>query len=187
MKLLLSATLALYSLFSLAAVELSGNPQLKFTGYKFSEPEKVGVSGTFKKITWNIPQSGTSIQEIIRKSSAEIDTYSIDAGNAARNSNITRGLFKTWGAQNVSGVFKDVTGKSATLHLTVGEKTVKIPMTLTKKDKEIKLVGVMDLLKLGFGDAFKSLSDVCGPNHKGKDGVTKTWSEVDLEITAALK
>ena len=51
--------------------------ELKFTGYKFTE--KVGVSGTFKNMSFSTIKKG-NLTEIISNAMLWIDTNSIDAG-----------------------------------------------------------------------------------------------------------
>lgn len=166
-----------------AEVQLK-EPRLKFTGYKFTSKE--GVSGTFKDIRWQYPRQAKTIEEALSQASMEIDSYSIDAGNEARNTNITEALFKNWGAQKVKAKVLAVDSDKALLRtqLQVGELTKEIPLRYRIEDNELVLNGSMDLLALGFKQAFAKLAETCKGLHTGADGVAKTWSEVDLELRA---
>ncbi len=187
MKICLSFLLVLLTCTSYGSMTLSGNPSLKFTGYKFTE--KVGVSGKFTKITWDTKKTGSNFQELLTGAKVKIDTYSIDAGKTARNINIRNGLFKNLGARFIEGTVKsvDLRSKKVWVDMKIGKKTVEVPFSYMITDKEIKLTSKIDIIKLGFAMAFEKLSKLCAIHHKGKDKKTKTWSEVDLEIIAKLK
>lgn len=176
-----------YILFTLITFQVFAltveTPEIKFTGYKFTD--KVGVSGTFKKIDWNLKETGESLKDILLGSSVKIDSHSIDAGKTARNINITNGLFKNWGAREITGQFVKVDEgkKIATLEFNVGETKNLVDMAYEVKEGVLKLSGTIDLIEMGFSEAFNKLGKICAVYHKGKDGVVKTWSEVLVEIT----
>ncbi len=158
-----------------------GSPELTFTGYKFTEKE--AVSGTFKKINWKFSNSG-SAQDVITSASAVIDSYSIEAGKPARNTNITNGLFKKWGGQNikVKVLSFDEAAQLAKVQISIGKLTRVVPFKVTQAESNLLFTGSIDLIEFGLGKAFQSLSKLCAVHHKGKDGVVKTWSVVDLEV-----
>lgn len=161
----------------------AATPSLKFTGYKFTE--KAGVSGTFKKIEWKYNQKASSFDEKLKGANVKIDSYSVDAGNSARNTNITNALFKNWGDRYILGEVKSINFKSQNviIAMSVGDNKFEVPFKISQTKKSLTLKGRLDLLKLGFAKAFGVLSKTCAGLHTGKDGVSKTWSEVDIEIT----
>ncbi len=158
-----------------------GSPELKFIGYKFTEKE--AVDGTFTKINWNFKNTG-SAKEVISSASAVIDSYSIEAGKPARNTNITNGLFKKWGGQNINVkvLSFDEINKMAKVKISIGRLAREVLFKVNEMETGIVFTGSIDLIEFGLGKAFKSLSKLCAVHHKGKDGVTKTWSVVDLEV-----
>lgn len=164
------------------------NPQdieLKFTGYKFTE--KVAVSGSFKDIKWSFASGYQQLSSLLSSASVWIDSHSIDAGNAARNKNITKGLFQNIaGGRYIKGLINEVSSdsKSVNLKLFLGHFEVDIPMTLHPDNSVFILSGALDLVKARMKDAFQSLAKICGPFHQGKDGKRKTWPVVDLEVRA---
>jgi len=155
---------------------------LKFTGYKFTE--KVGVSGVFESIEWKIPKNFKITEEMLKKISLKIDTWSIDAGNSARNTNIVNSLFKNWGDRyiNAHAVKVDIDKKILVMNMTVGEKTNEISFAYNEEKEKVIFKGEIDLLKLGFKNAFSVLSETCKILHTGEDKVSKTWSTVDIEV-----
>lgn len=161
---------------------------LTFTGYKFTE--KTGVSGRFKAIQWAFAQKAKNLATLLNSASVWIDSHSIDAGNAARNSNITRGLFRNLvGGRFIRGHLVDVAKdrRSATLKLSLGSRIeTMLPLNIehNQSAKTFTLSGTLDLIKAGAGKAFAALSKVCGPNHRGKDGKIVSWPTVDLLVQA---
>ena len=51
----------------------------------------------------------------------------------------------------------------------------------------LTLTGNLDLLKVGEEAAWSSLHKSCETQHKGTDGVSKTWTEVELSATVETK
>jgi polyisoprenoid-binding protein YceI len=159
-----------------------GSPELKFIGYKFIEKE--AVSGTFKKIDWKFPNKG-KIDEVLESATAKIDSYSIDAGNPARNSNITSGLFKKWGSQfiDVKVLKYNAKDQIAEVKISIGNISRDVFFQVNELSNKILFTASIDLIQFGLGKPFQSLAKTCATYHKGKDGVAKTWSVVDLEVS----
>lgn len=157
-------------------------PKLTFTGYKFSNKE--AVSGTFKSIEWSIDQKKNTIKEFLLNSSLKIDSFTIDAGNSARNINITNGLFKNWGSQFIVSKIIEVNTELdyAIAEVSIGDIKNSIILQYYQKGNNLVLTGSIDLIQMGFQSAFAALGKRCMALHKGSDGVVKTWSTVDLEI-----
>lgn len=185
MKLL--SLLLLFTFNAFANISFVGNPQVGFTGYKFTE--KVGVSGTFKKVEWTYKKNAKDIKDLLVGAKIKIDSYSIDAGNSARDKNITAALFKNWGAREIQGIVKSVDTSKKEVHvlMTIGKSLNTLKFKYKVDKKKIEFSSSIDLIKLGFSKAFQALSKQCGPLHIGSDGKMKTWSTVDLLITGSLK
>lgn len=183
MKKILLLVLLSVSMLSTGAKE--DKPTIKFTGYKFTE--KVGVSGTFKEVEW-VYNKTNDLNELFKGIEVTVDTSSIDAGKVARNSNIKGSLFKYWEDRYITLKSKsyDLKKKTLTMALTIGEKTTELPFSYKKDGEGLLLTGQLDLLKLGYDNAFYALGKKCAAWHKGKDGKTKTWNTVDFEVSVPL-
>ena len=184
-KLFLIATMLLSTL-SLAEVKVSKMPEVKFTGYKFLE--KVGVSGTFRSISWDYPANAKNVKQLIEETSARIDSYSIDANVEARNINITEALFKNWGGRYIKVDLNsyNASAKTAKADITVGDKKNTTIFQVHQLKNKLIFTSSIDVLEMGFGNSFSKLAKRCSDWHTGSDGVTKTWSTVDLEVKVAL-
>jgi hypothetical protein len=73
-------------------------------------------------------------------------------------------------ALNLNGQTKDVT-----MHYDV------------KNDQDYTATGSIDLMDFKAGEAVSSLNKKCFDLHKGADGVSKTWSEVAINLKGTIK
>jgi hypothetical protein len=64
--------------------------------------------------------------------------------------------------------------------------TDKVPFTYSIIDKTFSLQATMDINKWNASAALESLNKVCYDLHKGADGVSKTWSDVALNISSTF-
>lgn len=188
MKTLVFGLLMTLSFSSFAKITLVENPSIKFTGYKFTN--KAPVSGTFKTVEWKIHKNAKDMKELLTKSTLKIDSHSIDAGDPARNVNLNDSLIKNWGGRYIDVKFTDVN---------LDRRVVKSQMTIGKVKKDLFFeyydngkgsyifTATMDLLQMGFGDAYASLEELCGPLHTGEDEVRKSWPDVDIVVELKIK
>jgi len=168
---------------------LFDSPELTWTGYKFNN--KTPVSGTFKRFEVKTVETAPSVADVLGNGFFYIQTSLIDAGLPARNTNIMNGLFaKLVGGKSIRGLVQSVDAKKQELimGLWMNGKMHSVPMSYSwaERDGKFSLTGSIDLLKMGMNDAFKSLATTCSTWHKGSDGVTKTWSEVALEVKGRI-
>ena len=67
----------------------------------------------------------------------------------------------------------------------VQKKKIKLS-TLYENDK-LQLKGSFNLIKqLGLDKAYESISNKCYDLHKGPDGISKTWKEVEIHVKAPI-
>lgn len=184
-KILMLASALLFSGVSLAQECVSvdtDKAKLTFTGYKFSE--KTPVSGTFKEINWFAP-SEQALTDVLAGSALAIQTSSIDAGAEARDANIKASLFKTlMRGHTIRAVARSISpsAKKLNVDLFMGGGVRPVSLDYTTKNGEVVLKGVVDLMDLGYTEAFKALADQCRDLHTGTDGKAKTWSDVAIEV-----
>ena len=162
---------------------------VEWTGYKFTEKE--GVTGKFEKVKVESSLSGPDIQSVVRDIKFEINGLKFDAGNLARNINLKRHFFKKFADKaKITGHIKKMPkSNSGELGLVLVANSVRgnIPMKYTIKDGVFEATGTMEMSDFKLNDALVSISKACFDLHKGKDGVSKTWSTVDLKASAKFK
>ena len=86
----------------------------------------------------------------------------------------------------ISGVFK-VDGDQGSIDVTLNGETQNIPLAYEMNgDDKITFTGTMDLANWNAMDAVASINKACEILHTGKDGVSKTWSEVAVKAEVLL-
>ena len=176
----------LLPIFNAHALSLE-NAKVEFVGFKL--PAKIGVGGTFKQVEWQFQKNKSTTEDMLLGSTAKIDSYSIDTKLSARNSNIIESLFKKWGGQFIYAKVLDVdkSKKRMSVQLRIGEKVNKTVMVYQVEGRKFQAKGTIDLVKMGLSNAFSSLASKCRVLHTDKDGIAKTWSDVDIKFSADLK
>ncbi len=159
-----------------------GSEKLKWTGFKYTN--KTPVSGTFKDITYNQNKNAASMAELLESITFTINTDSIDSGNAARDTTLKKtvlGYLKNPGV--ISGEVKSATQLDMKMELMMNEKTP-VSMKLETEDGRMTATGSLDLMNHGLKKSYDSVHIACKGLHTGDDGVSKTWSTVDLMLEA---
>jgi hypothetical protein len=161
-----------------------GSEKIEFTGFKFTE--KTGVSGTFENFKIQTLGSAESIESLIENGSFWIDSFSLDAGKKARNVNIAKGLLSNLGTKSFRGYVKSINPKAKSLQfsLVIGKDIHDVPLKYEVKGNSFSAKGTIDLLALGYKKGFEALQKICNVWHKGSDGVSKTWSDVEIRVSA---
>lgn len=160
----------------------AGSVKVEWTAYKFTE--KTGVKGTFKTITTNIKTPPQSEDEMLLATTFEIDALTVDSGNAARDTTLSEHFFKLMKSPKISGNIKGIKEGVAIVELKMNDVTRLINFKYEKKDGKLFATGTIDVLDFSMQPSLKKINESCFELHKGADGVSKTWSTVDLSITA---
>ena len=189
--LLILVSLSSFSAFTACRYSIQpGTESLSWTGYKFND--RTAVSGSFNDLSIKTVSNAMKPQGLLSHAALWIDTNSFESKNPARNSNIVKNLFRK--VQKGRVIHARVTDlklikKMATVAINWGESEQMVDMAFSfdKANSSIVLEGIIDLVKLGFGDAFSSLKRSCKGKHKGKDGVVKSWSDVKIVVSAKIE
>jgi polyisoprenoid-binding protein YceI len=163
--------------------------KVAWTAYKTTE--KVGVTAGFNSVQITAGKAAKTIPAALKGASAKIDGLSVESNNEVRNANLKQaffGLLKNKAdikAAILSAQGDDKQG-TAVMNLTLNGKTRKVPMSYTVTDAGLEASGTIDALDYNGSKALKALNELCYELHKGKDGVSKTWSDVALKVTAPI-
>jgi polyisoprenoid-binding protein YceI len=159
-----------------------GSVKVEWTAYKFTE--KTGVKGTFKTISTRFTTPPQSEDEMLLATTFEIDSLSVDSGNAARDMNVSQNFFKLMIAPKITGRIKGIKDGKAIVELKMNDVTRLVDFKYEKKDGKILATSSIDILDFSMQPSLKKINEVCYELHKGKDGISKTWSTIDLSISA---
>ncbi|GAB7257177.1 YceI family protein [Polaribacter sp. OB-PA-B3] len=156
--------------------------EINFTAYKFTE--KTPVGGQFRQVDIISGGSGETIKEAINNTEFSIPVSSIFTKDSSRDYKIQKFFF---------GVMSDTKLLSGKLNIendSIGAATIKmngvskkVPFKYTIVNNTFAMSGKMDVSNWNALDALASLNKVCEALHTGSDGISKTWSEVALNIT----
>jgi len=161
-----------------------------WTAYKTSD--KAGVSGTFNTVKLSETKPGDTLTAALAGLSAEIEGASVESGNPARNTTLAQAFFSKFAAETRFGA--KITGASGDEK--EGLIMVMLEMNGVSKPIQLKHDGlqegtltakaVIDMLDYALQAPFDSLHSACEGLHTGKDGVAKTWTEVEVSLTAKI-
>ena len=162
------------------------NFQVEFTAYKTSA--KVGVSGKFNHIKRVGPERTDSIDNMLLKSKLEIYPASLNSGDAGRDKTIFVKFFQKMHGDNIRISIADVEKKTIQTKITMNDISQIVPLKFKlKRSHQLTAHGTIDILDFSASSALKSLNKACELLHKGADGVSKTWSDVDIRLNAQFE
>ena len=156
----------------------------------FKTTEKIKVTGQFKKFKSKKAsnnKSFQSVQDLIEGLDFVIDSQSSVSGDPVRDLNLRDAFFRYFVEKfMISGVFGKIQGDSISVSLNLmGQKNFKLGISYTNEVVNIK--GSVDLIKqLNANMAFEAIQRKCYDLHKGPDGNSKTWSDVEIHIKAPI-
>jgi polyisoprenoid-binding protein YceI len=162
---------------------------VKWTAFKTSD--KVAVGGTFNTVLIKAGDKSTKLPEVLRTITFTIPTKSTNTTNPDRDAKIVDSFFgKMLNTDLILGHAKNVEGDNEsgtiTFYLTLNDIEKEVTLAYTVTDATIKLIGEIDINNWNAETALKELNKVCEDLHKGADGVSVTWPNVELEIEAKL-
>lgn len=166
---------------------------VNWTAYKTSA--RVGVGGTFTDLGIKASAEEGSLQEIMTGLEFTLNVASTSTKDTSRDRKIRDYFFGTMagmlGTEAITGTINSVEGNDSagTANITVAmnqmENQVDAPYRV-----EGSTVIIETSLKMADWNAtssIDSLNSVCYDLHKGEDGVSKLWPDVDVVIESVLK
>jgi hypothetical protein len=158
---------------------------IKFIAYKTTD--KIGVAGWFKKVDVLSGGEGTSVKEAINNTEFSIPISSLMTKDTSRDYKIQKYFF------GVMENTKLLSGKLMITDDTTGVAEIKmngivksVSFSYSIVDKTFSMTSTMDVTNWKATQALASLNKICELLHTGADGVSKTWSEVSLNITSTF-
>ena len=163
----------------------SADNEINFIAYKTTD--KVPVGGQFKKVDITLGGEGNSIKEAINNAEFAIPVSSLFTKDASRDYKIKKFFF------GIMDNTKLLSGKLVLENDSIGYANIKMNGITDKvsflyriKANTFSMNATMDVTKWNAVEAINSINTACKELHKGADGVSKTWSEVALNITSSF-
>ena len=164
--------------------------QVRWTAFKTSD--KVAVAGQFNQVNVTAGEKSTKITDVLETIKFNIPTLSTNTEKEERDAKIVKSFFGAMDATDlIFGHVKVAEGDNnkgtCIFYLTINKVEKEVTLNYMVTDTTIQLTGEINLLDFNGEKAITSLNDACKDLHKGTDGVSKTWPNVELSITASLK
>ena len=165
------------------------NTEVNWIGYKTND--KTPGSGSFSEFSSDREnQSFNSIDDLVDGLNFSISSLSSSSADDIRDLNLKNYFFKYLTDNfKINGTLGRPINDSIDVYFDVLEKNNPIRfaystyLTTSKySNKIIQVKGKLNLVNQFNGEAFNSIHKQCFDLHKGSDGISKTWEEVDVYI-----
>jgi hypothetical protein len=161
---------------------------VKWTAFKFTD--RAGVGGQMDSIMVSFGEPAATAVEVLRGVKVMLPAAGINSQNPDRDKKIIDNVFGGFDlpaivarVANVNG--NEVSGEAEVLvQMNNAEKAVMFTYSIS--GSEITLNGNLDFTDWNALSGVEALNKVCYDLHKGADGVSKLWPDVDVEVKAVL-
>ena len=165
------------------------NTKVIWSGYKTTD--KIKVTGQFKKFkSSKIQQKNKyeSIQSLIEGLDFTINVGSSFSGDEIRDENLKNFFFKFFTKNLViDGKFGKLDKDSVNVVLKLFGQERSFKLHAYYENEIIHIKGHVNIIdQLGAKKAFESISQKCFDLHKGPNGISKTWQDVEIYIKAPI-
>ena len=151
-----------------------------WTAYKFTN--KVDISGTFDTYTLDTKNTVGTVEDILKKTKLSITTATVNSSNPIRDFKLDAYFFKAFNTSEIKGTIVKVKEGEGTINLKMNRTSKKIPFTYAVVKDTIRLFTNLNLTYWKGEEALKTLNTECYELHKGTDGISKLWPDVDVLI-----
>ena len=165
---------------------IADSTKINWTAYKTTA--KVPVNGQFSDITIENVKKDSTALGALNGLKFKIPVSSLITNDTIRDKKLKEYFF---GAMKNSSV---ITGtvhinkdNASTVDLTLNGITRELPIAYIVADNKVTIIGNMELDNWQAKASLEALNVVCKDLHTGEDGITKTWSDVKIEVVAILK
>ncbi len=157
-----------------------------WTGYKTTA--KIPVKGQFMKLTIKNSKLANTAKETIDGIEFSIPVSSLFSNEESRDTKLKNFFFKIMDQTDLlSGKLNIQNDTLINASLQMNGMTKTIPLTYFIDGQMISMHGKMDILDWNAQEALASLHQQCEDKHTGNDGISKTWSEVAINVESYLK
>ena len=168
------------------------NDSTSVTWTAFKTNDRIGVKGHFDDIKVWTPEKALSQKNALVGTSFDIVTASVNSGNAERDPKLIKFFFSTLTdghiikGEIISADGNNLTGEGR-VKLMFNGVTKKIGYTYQIDENKIYIKTGINLDEWDGSAAVKSLNTECYDLHIGKDGESKLWPDIEIEVVALLK
>ncbi len=155
----------------------------------FKTTAKKGVSGKFDEFEVLVPNDGNEfMMQTLNSATITIPVNSVNSDNPERDKKIDSLFFGAMEQTEIISVLvKSITEESAIVEISMNGQTVDYDGQITVDNETVKFHTTINLDDFEAQPAVESLNTACKDLHTGDDGVSKLWSEVDIDVETTLK
>jgi len=172
-----------------AAIQYTIEPKtttINWTAYKTTD--KVPVKGVFNTVNIIKTTTTTNPFEAVNQIEFSIPVNSINSKNEGRDAKLINSFFGSMtDTKNIKGKIDLGENGKGNVAITMNGITANLPITYTISGQLVEMDATMNLDNWKAKLAIDALNKVCNEKHKGKDGISKTWSDVNIHIVSYLK
>jgi hypothetical protein len=164
----------------------SKTTSIKWIAYKTTS--KVPVKGEFTEVEIDSLKTGNTAIETLNNLKFKIPVNSLHTNDTIRDGKLKKFFFGTMeNTTNILGEIHMQNENSGSVDITMNGITQTLPITYVVDGQMVTIEAVMDLDNWKTQAAITALNTVCAELHTGEDGISKTWSEVKIEVATYLK
>jgi len=157
------------------------NTVVHWTGYKTSG--KVPVKGSFKQVEISNVTPAENPVEVVKNVKFSISVNSIFSNDSIRDYKLINFLFgKMKNTSHIKGEVSLGDNGKGEAAITMNGFTKNVPLSYKVQGDDIKINAKIELNNWQAQVAVAALNEVCSEKHKGADGESVTWSEVDVMV-----
>ena len=154
----------------------------------YKTTNKTPVKGQFTKVTIENPKTSNTAFEALNGLKFNIPTSSLFTKDTIRDKKLKTFFFGSMkNTEVISGTINMNNETSGSVELTMNGISQTLPITYVVSDQMVTIEALMNLDNWKAQLAIEALNTVCKDLHAGDDGISKTWSEVKIEIATYLK
>ena len=154
----------------------------------YKTTSKVPVKGQFTEVTIENSKKYSTAQEALNGLKFDIPVNSLFTKDTIRDAKLKKFFFGTMNdTKSISGIISMNNETSGSVELTMNGISQVLPITYVISDQMVTMEAIMDLDNWQAQLAIETLNAACYDLHSGDDGISKTWSEVKIEVASYLK
>jgi len=153
----------------------------------FKTTSKVPVKGQFTEIIIENTKKDSTIMGALNGLKFSIPISSLITNDTIRDGKLKKFFFGTMkNTTLISGTINMNSKNSGSVDITMNGISYAMPVTYIISDKKAHMFAVMNLDNWQAQTAIAALNTVCKDLHSGTDGISKTWSDVNIEVAIQL-
>lgn len=157
------------------------NSNINWTAYKTTD--KVPVKGVFNEVKVTKSNAAENPVEVLNGLEFEIPIESIYTKDTIRDYKLKQFFFGTMAnTSHIKGIITMENDGNGAVDLTMNGLTKSFPYSYEVNGETIDLNATIELDNWHAQAAITALNEVCFDMHKGADGISKTWTDVAINV-----